>query len=76
MGGQSHLGRYRCRCNFSNYNDGFAILKMEIKITIKKEDNETTTDSFTTYQDAINYLNASEDEEMDKSHAHVMSEHK
>jgi len=49
----------------------------EIKITIKKD--ETTIDAdkkFDTYQDAINYLDAIENDEMDKNHAHVMNEHK
>ena len=51
---------------------------LEIKITIisEKDGQETTKDVFTDYRDAIDFLDAMENKEMDKNHAYVMSEHK
>ncbi len=50
---------------------------MEISIFIKKDGEEIVCDrKFDTYQDAIDFLDTMENKEIDKSHSHVMGEHK
>jgi len=49
------------------------IIMPEITITIK-DDNEVSSNNFTDYQDAINFLDAYWNEEIDEKHKQVMSE--
>lgn len=47
---------------------------MEIKIEISLNDGSTTDMEFTNYQDAINFLDAMENREMDERHNKVLEE--